>query len=40
MIKKILKGEVLHYLENYGAEICNKLWLQQFIGIDLELFKF
>jgi hypothetical protein len=29
----ILKVEILHYRENYGAEVCNKKWLQQFIGL-------
>jgi hypothetical protein len=30
---EILKVEILHYRENYGAEVCNKQWLQQFIGL-------
>lgn len=29
----ILKIEILQYRENYGAEICNKRWLQQFKNI-------
>ncbi|MBC8266387.1 MAG: FMN-binding protein [Flavobacteriales bacterium] len=33
---KLLKVEILHYRENYGAEICNKNWLKQFIGIDTK----
>jgi len=36
---EILKIEVLHYRENYGAEICNKKWLQQFIGISTDNFE-
>ena len=32
----ILKVEILHYRENYGAEICSKRWLKQFIGIDTK----
>ena len=34
--KEILKIEVLNYRENYGAEICNKNWLKQFIGLPTE----
>ena len=30
---EILKVEILYYRENYGAEVCNKKWLQQFIGL-------
>ena len=26
----------MHYRENWGAEICSKGWLKQFIGIDME----
>ena len=33
---EILKVEILHYRENYGAEICSKRWLKQFVGIDTE----
>ena len=33
---EILKVEILHYRENWGAEICSKRWLKQFIGIDTE----
>tara|TARA_B100001964_G_scaffold186879_1_gene207676 strand:- start:33 stop:551 length:519 start_codon:yes stop_codon:yes gene_type:complete len=33
---EILKIEVLNYRENYGAEICNKNWLKQFIGLPTE----
>lgn len=33
---KILKIEILHYRENYGAEICSKKWLKQFTAIDTE----
>jgi len=29
---EILKVEILNYREKYGFEICNKKWLQQFIG--------
>jgi len=29
----ILKIEILKYRENYGAEICNKKWLEKFIKI-------
>ena len=29
----LLKIEILQYRENYGAEICNKRWLQQFKNI-------
>jgi len=36
--EKILKVEILQYRENYGAEICNKNWLKQFVGIDTENF--
>jgi hypothetical protein len=32
----ILKVEILHYRENYGAEICSKRWLKQFVGIDTK----
>ena len=32
----ILKVEILHYRENWGAEICSPKWLKQFIGIDTE----
>ena len=31
---EILKVEILHYRENYGAEICSKRWLKQFVVID------
>jgi len=34
--EEILKVEILHYRESYGAEICNKNWLKQFVGIDTE----
>lgn len=33
---EILKVEILHYRENWGAEICSPKWLKQFIGIDTE----
>jgi hypothetical protein len=33
---EILKVEILHYRENYGAEICSKRWLKQFAGIDTK----
>ena len=33
---EILKVEILQYRENYGAEICSKQWLKQFIGIDTK----
>ena len=33
---EILKVEILHYRENWGAEICSKRWLKQFIGIDTK----
>ena len=33
---EILKIEVLNYRENYGAEICNKNWLKQFVGLSTE----
>ena len=33
---EILKVEILHYRENYGAEICSKRWLKQFVGIDTK----
>ena len=33
---EILKVEILHYRENYGAEICGKRWLKQFAGIDTK----
>ena len=33
---EILKVEILHYMENWGAEICSKKWLKQFIGIDTK----
>ena len=33
---EVLKVQVLEYRENYGAEICSKRWLQQFVGIDTE----
>ena len=33
---EILKVEILHYIENWGAEICSPKWLKQFIGIDTE----
>ena len=33
---EILKVEILHYRENWGAEICGKKWLKQFIGIDTK----
>ena len=37
----ILKIEILQYRENYGAEICNKRWLQQFKNINTtSIFKF
>jgi transposase-like protein len=32
----ILKVEILNYRENYGAEICSKRWLKQFVGIDTK----
>ena len=32
----ILKVEILHYRENYGAEICSRRWLKQFVGIDTK----
>lgn len=32
----VLKVEILHYRENYGAEICSKRWLRKFINIDTE----
>ena len=32
----ILKVEVLTYREDYGFEMCNIKWLQQFIGLDTE----
>jgi len=31
--KEILKVEVLNYREDHGFEICNKRWLEQFIGL-------
>ena len=34
--EEILKVEILHYRENYGAEICSKRWLKQFVGIDTK----
>jgi len=38
---KILYVEVLNYRENYGAEICNKRWLQQFKNINTtSIFEF
>jgi len=37
----ILYVEVLNYRENYGAEICNKRWLQQFKNINTtSIFEF
>ena len=33
---EVLKVEVLQYRENYGAEICSKRWLKQFVGIDTK----
>ena len=33
---EVLKIEVLNYRENYGAEICNKNWLKQFIGLSTD----
>ncbi len=33
---EILKVDILHYRENWGAEICSKRWLKQFIGVDME----
>ena len=37
----ILKIEILQYRENYGAEICNKRWLQQFKNINTaSIFEF
>lgn len=33
---EILKIEVLNYRENYGAEICNKNWLKQFVRLPTE----
>ena len=33
---EILKVEILHYRENYGAEICSKRWLKQFVSIDTK----
>ena len=33
---QVLKVEILHYRENYGAEICSKRWLKQFVGIDTK----
>ncbi len=33
---EILKVEILQYRENYGAEICSKRWLKQFVGIDTK----
>ena len=35
--EEILKVEVLHYRENYGAEICNKKWLKQFVGLSIPI---
>lgn len=32
----VLKIEVLCYRENYGAEICNKNWLKQFVGLGTD----
>ena len=29
---EILKVEILNYRESHGFEICNKIWLKQFIG--------
>ena len=34
----LLKIEVLNYNENYGAEICNKMWLKQFQNINTNSF--
>jgi len=34
----ILKIEVLNYNENYGVEICNKRWLNQFKYINTSSF--
>jgi hypothetical protein len=34
---EILKVEILHYRENYGAEICNKKWLKQFVGLSIPI---
>ena len=36
---EILKVEILHYRENYGAEICSKRWLKQFVGVDTKNFQ-
>jgi Na+-translocating ferredoxin:NAD+ oxidoreductase RnfG subunit len=33
---EILKVEVLKYRENYGYEICNKKWLNKFIGLSFN----
>jgi len=35
---EILRLAVLQYRENYGAEICNKNWLKQFIKIPTSNF--
>jgi len=34
----ILKIEILQYRENYGAEICSKNWLANFINISTNTF--
>ncbi len=34
---EILKVKILHYRENYGAEICNKKWLKQFVGLSIPI---
>ena len=35
---EILKIEILQYRENYGAEICSKNWLADFINIPTDIY--
>ncbi len=35
---EILKVEILHYRENWGAEICSKNWLSNFIHISTDTY--
>ncbi len=30
----------MHYRENYGAEICNKKWLKQFVGLSIPIYSY